>query len=718
MAKRMSIRRSLLLALVALTLLTSGSILVVTILAGRRAVEDVSVRFIGKAAEHTRSELDTFFGSVADHVRVARAWAACDCLDADDPFALNKVFVPLLEANPQISSMMVTESEGTGYLLLRQAIDRDEWFTRVVHVTPDGTTAHKRYWNTRTGEQREEKGPMDYDPRTRVWYRGAMATEPGVRGKDVHWTKPVIFFITKDPGVTAGSHATDKQGRSIVVAFDLLLLDIARLTAQRVKPSEHGTAFVLWEDTETDTLRVVGLPRDERYRDDRAIKDELIVVPESRADAKANLPVATDFPVGPVAPALAAWRAGGAVPEQTFRFESGGAWWAAMEAFEVGQNRFWIGVAVPEQDFLAEARHQRNRVIVIALAALLVSILLAFLLARGFSRPLEELAASSRRIKALDIDELPDTETHIEEVAALAESQRELVGALQSFVRYVPVDVVKELVRRGEVAQIGGTIRRLTILFTDIAGFTTISESMAPQALAEHMAEYFEVMLAELRKHGATVDKFVGDAIVAFWGAPRADEQHAPNAVASVLACVRSLAEANRRWEAAGRPAMPTRFGLATGEVVVGNIGAASRLSYTVLGDRVNLAARLESLNKRYGTATLVASSVVKEAGEGFLWRRVDRVAVKGKSEGVDVYELLGAAGAVDEATLDFARAYEAALDAFQSCNFDDAAARVAALRAEHPRDRSLRHLEAACDRYRADPPPPDWDGTIRLETK
>ncbi len=714
----MSIRRSLLLALVALTLLTSGGILVVTILAGRRAVEDLSGRLIGKSAEQTRSELETFFGSVADHVRVARAWAACDCLDADKPLDLNSVFVPLLEANPQVSSMMVTESEGTGYLLLRQAIDRDEWLNRIVRVTPDGTTAHKRYWNARTGELREETVPMDYDPRTRVWYQGAMSTQPDVPGKDVHWTKPVIFFITKDPGITAGSHATDKQGRSIVVAFDLLLLDIARLTTKRVKPSENGTAFVLWEDTETDTLRVVGLPRDERYRDDQAIKEELIVVPQSQADAKANLPAAADFGVGPIGPALAAWRAGGAVPDRTFRFEHDGAWWAAMQPFDVGQNRFWIGVSVPETDFLAEVRHQRNRVIGIALGALLLSILLAFLLARGFSRPLEELVATSQRIRALDIEALPTTETHIEEVAALAESQRELVGALQSFVRYVPVDVVRELMRRGEVAQIGGSTRTLTILFTDIAGFTTISESMPPQALAEHMAEYFEVMLAELRKHEATVDKFVGDAIVAFWGAPRANEQHAPHAVQSTLACMRSLAEANRRWVAQGRPAMPTRFGLATGEVVVGNIGATSRLSYTVLGDRVNLAARLEALNKRYGTDTLVASSVVEAAGDGFVWRRVDRVAVKGKTEGVDVYELLGAEGTVDDGTLAFVRAYEAALDDFQQGRFEQASSQLEVLQRERPDDRSIQHLRAACARYIADPPPRDWDGTIQLNTK
>lgn len=719
-AKSISIRWSLIRSLALLTLLTAGTILVVTIRAGRNAVQDLSTRLIDEAAEKTRGELESFFGSVAAQVRTGRRWAQSGMLDADDPLALNDLFVPILVENPQLSSMMVSESEGTGYLLLRQALDRDEWLNRVVTVREEGNLAYKRYWNTRTGTLREETVPMDYDSRTRLWYTGSMATEPGVAGKDVHWTKPVIFFITKDPGITAGSHYTDAEGRSIVVAYDLLLLDIARLTSQRVRPSPGGTAFVLVEERDTDVLRVVGLPRDARYQDDRAIKEELIVVPAEAADTEAQLPRAADFPVGPVAPAVKAWREGGGREQGTFRFEHEGAWWGELRPYDVGPNRFWIGVAVPETDFLGEVEHQRDQVILITLLALLAAVGMAFLLARRYSRPLEQLVATSRRMKNLDLDaaSLPVPATRLRELDALADSQRELASALQSFARYVPVDVVRELISRGEVAEIGGSTQALTILFTDIKGFTTISEQMRPQDLAEHMGRYFSLMLAELRLHGATVDKFVGDAIVAFWGAPTSDAKHAEHALESTLACMRRLDSQNEAWVAAGLPAMPTRFGLATGEVIVGNIGAQSRLSYTVLGDRVNLAARLEALNKLYGTDALVAGSVVEAAGGPFAWRRVDRVAVKGKSEAVDIYEPLGMHDDVPPGTRAFARAYEAALDAFQAGEFAQALAAVQALLAEHPGDLSLQRLAAGCEAFQQNPPPEGWDGVNRLDVK
>ncbi len=701
-------------------LAVSGAILVVTIIAGRNVARDISHTVIDRALYQAEKELDHFFDSIRNQVLVGQRWAASQLLDADDTAALNSLFVPILEAHPQISSMMVSDSMGTGYLLLHDALQPDEWMNRVVTVEETGNEAYFRYWNVRSGEVREETKPTEYDVRNRIWYQESLKTDPDSPGNAVHWTKPVIFYLTKDPGITAGSHVTLPDGRQIVVAFDLLLLDVSRLTTRRIRPSLNGTAFVFVEDTETGDFRVVGLPRDPALDTDAALRDALIVTPQSVADAEAELPRADDLTHGPVADTVSVWRQqSGNRSGSKFRFDRpDGPWWAELRSYDVGQNRFWIGVAVPESDFLANVNRQLWTVIGIELLALAAATGMALMLARNYGVPIEKLAENSRRIRSLDLDVDADLPSSLAEIRDLAQSQRELVSAMGSFVRYVPLEVVRELVRQGNVAQIGGREMPLTILFTDIEGFTSIAERMPPQQLAEHMAEYFNVMLAELGQRGATVDKFVGDAIVAFWGAPRPDEQHNRNALLSVLACQHSLSVMNQDWQSRQRPSMPTRFGLATGEVVVGNIGAESRLSYTVLGDAVNLAARLEALNKRYGTKILVSGDTREHASGEFLFRRIDRVAVVGKSETVDIYELLGVEGEVSQDRLGFARAYEKALDQFQAGEFAAATDAAERLKQRFPDDRSVELLMDACEQYLQNPPTSPWDGANRLTRK
>jgi adenylate cyclase len=261
---------------------------------------------------------------------------------------------------------------------------------------------------------------------------------------------------------------------------------------------------------------------------------------------------------------------------------------------------------VPNRDLLEGITQLRIYLLVATFVALAAALIYAFLLARSYSQPLEALASQSARIRNLEFHADAKIEAKLREFKQLAEAQEQSLTALRSFARYVPLEVVKELVEKGEVARIGGRLQTLTILFTDVADFTRISESMLPEALANHMAEYFQAIIDILQRHAATVDKIVGDGIVAFWGAPNPIQDQAEQAIKAVLECQDKLEAQNTEWLMKGRPPLPTRFGLATGPVVVGNIGARTRLAYTVLGDTVNLASRIESLNKVYGTNVLV----------------------------------------------------------------------------------------------------------------
>ncbi len=713
-SRPITIRQSMLRSLALLIALTSGTILVATWILGAAAVEDLSTSLIERTASRTETELDRFFGTVQANVRIGIDWAEAGILDPADHEAMNTLFVPILRQHPQLSSMMVANSRGEEYLLLRDPLDPDAWTNRIVRADDWGTRVFNRTWNTRTGDVGESFGELDYDPRRRIWFQEALKARAS---EEVFWTEPVIFFITKDPGITAATH-WDVDDSTTVVAFDLLLLDVSRFTTS-LPVSDNGTAFVLAERPGHD-LEVVGLPRERRFSSDAAIREALIFVPPDSAvaDSAAQLPPASRVAAPGMAAAVEAWQAA-EKPQKAFRFQSDGeAWWGGFHSYRLGENTFWIAVIVPEADFLGDVIRQRNVTLAVSLVALGAALLMALVMSRTYGQPLEALAQSSLRIRNLDLDSHDPVESTLAEVSQLAVAQQQMLATLQSFAKYVPVEVVRELVHRGEVAQIGGSSESLTILFTDISGFTTIAESMGAEALTAHMADYFRETLTILEAHGATVDKLIGDAIVAFWGAPRRDEQHAAHAMEAVLACMERLKECNSRWLAAGKPELHTRFGLSTGTVIVGNVGATSRLSYTVLGDTVNLAARLEGLNRFYGTEVLVSEETQAATGEAFAWRLVDLVAVKGKRVGKRIYEPLGPRGAVDPQRLAFTREYEAAWTTYQERRFDEALSAIDDLLAKWPEEASLLRLAEICRAYASSPPPADWDGVARMAMK
>jgi adenylate cyclase len=283
--------------------------------------------------------------------------------------------------------------------------------------------------------------------------------------------------------------------------------------------------------------------------------------------------------------------------------------------------------------------------------------------------------------------------------------------ALDAFSRYIPIDIVRQLLDRGEAAKIGGKSIDVTILFTDIEGFTSISEKMPPMEIALHLEKYFNFMLEELRMENATVDKFIGDAIMAFWGAPIDNPNHAMSAVRATWNCTQKLNELNKRWRDSGNPEFVTRFGIASGEAVVGNVGASSRLNYTALGDNVNLASRMEGLNKYYGTRILVTSSVVSQTNDVFMFRHVDRVTVKGKVQVDEIYELLGPIDYVTEDIILFKNRYEEAFSLYLKRDFSGAMSCLNALKSPYQEEMSVKRLKEVCFRFVKSPPGNDWKG-------
>jgi adenylate cyclase len=208
------------------------------------------------------------------------------------------------------------------------------------------------------------------------------------------------------------------------------------------------------------------------------------------------------------------------------------------------------------------------------------------------------------------------------------------------FSRYVPRDVYDQLMADPDRAALGGRRRIMTVLFSDVRGFTAMSERATPEEVVGQLNEYFSRMVDVLFAHRGTLDKFVGDMVMGLFGAPLDDDEHAEHAVQAALAMTRALDDLNRGWAAAGRPVLDIGIGISTGEMVAGNIGSQSIMSYTVIGDTVNLGARLESLNKDYGTRIIISEATRSALKGQYDIRPLGEVTVKGKSRAVTIYEV------------------------------------------------------------------------------
>ncbi len=295
----------------------------------------------------------------------------------------------------------------------------------------------------------------------------------------------------------------------------------------------------------------------------------------------------------------------------------------------------------------------------------------------------------------------------------VAFEQRQARALQKALASVIPPSVAQEIARAPQRVKLGGERRTITLLFTDLADFTTYSESVPAETVSRMVSDYLAAMTQVVFDYGGTVDKFVGDEVMALWNAPLDDPAHARHACEAALTMQSALARLNEAWHEHGIAPQRMRIGIHTGVVSVGNMGTAQRFAYTALGDNVNLAARLEPLNKEYGTSVCVSAATLHEAGDGFATRFLDLVAVKGKRTPVAVYELLGRSREVDCAG--FVQEFEAGVKLYQAREFARAAEKFRAAMSAAPKGvdaPSALYIER-CAQLQADPPGPEWDGVF-----
>ncbi len=287
------------------------------------------------------------------------------------------------------------------------------------------------------------------------------------------------------------------------------------------------------------------------------------------------------------------------------------------------------------------------------------------------------------------------------------------------FSHYISPAVVNELIADPEKATLGGDKRELTAFFSDIAGFTTISESLTPEALVQLLNEYLDEMTEIIIKHNGTLDKYEGDAIMAFWGAPIPQKDHALRACLASLEMQRRLAVLRPKWKKQGRPEIEVRCGVNTGVMIVGNMGGKDRFDYTIIGDSVNLASRLEGANKQYNSKIMISEFTYKHVQGKVVVRELDLIQVKGKTEPIKVYELLGASGMqMTPEQKEAMEMYHEGLQLYRQRKWDEA---IAYMNQAYSLDPTCHVAQIYAQRaalYQLNPPPEEWDGVFVMTTK
>ncbi len=383
-------------------------------------------------------------------------------------------------------------------------------------------------------------------------------------------------------------------------------------------------------------------------------------------------------------------------------------------------------------DSTATVRKQRVvTVVAIVLTALAATLGLVFsiLVSAGLTRPVRQLLEGARAVEAGKLDQTLAV-TSQDEIGYLTIAFNKMVEQLrlkerirETFGKYVDPRIVEGLIS-GPALATAGERRVMTVLFCDVRGFVGVSEEMTPQGLVKVMNRYFSTMSAPIRQHGGIIDKYIGDAIMAYWGPPfTADADQARFAAFAALDMLDRVAPFRAELpDLLGLRNVPISFdiriGIATGEALVGSVGSETMMSYTVMGDTVNLASRLEGANKLYGSRILVSAPTVNGAGAAIETREIDRVALVGQTHAQPVYEIMGRSGALTAAQIELRNRYAAALEAYRARRFEDARRGFAAALDIVPDDGPSLTLLKRIDTLVAAPPDDNWDGSWRLEQK
>lgn len=440
---------------------------------------------------------------------------------------------------------------------------------------------------------------LSFVPRIRPWFQEALAS------KELVWSDIYQFRSSDDIGFTASKAMLTNGVVSAVVAADVTSDHLSRYISG-LTIGKTGKAYVI------DGQKKILLPSPS------SIDQDLV----GKILKKVSEHEATFL--------------------NTIEEIDGTDYLVSLMNTPINQERGWkLLIYAPLSDFFSEMIDTQKKAFGISLIVLGIASLFALYFSKRISTPIITLSEQVDKIKQLDFSNEVRIHSNIKEIAQMSDSIHSLRTALIGFSRYVPKTIVMQLMKTAQGIELGGNKENLTVLFSDIQDFTHISEKMPTDDLMKMLAIYFNGVSEIILEGKGTIDKYIGDSIMAFWGAPLHQEDHSFLCCSAVLRSKKFIDAFNLEQTNKGAPCFYTRFGVHCGDVIVGNIGTKERMNYTVIGDVVNTSSRLQGLNKTYHTFILISETVNETISKQFYTRAVDKASLKGKDVQIVVYELL-----------------------------------------------------------------------------
>lgn len=667
----------------------------------KQFARDLSISITSQVANH--------FTSISSLINTIEG-AVDDSTDIFSDERVKKIYTAVILENPSILSVYLTNPEGQ-FFQARNMSQGGDYQNKVKGKIPENVVLAARMMMSTEGKSLEQWTYYDknvvevskeelegaiFNPLRRDWYVQAEQRRKGV------WSDAYVFKTSKMLGITYSLPVLSKKGGTFlgVVAVDMTI-DSLNKFLQNIRFSPNARLYILNNKNEIiassqqtdDSLKAIqeGKVLSVEQTEDKVLKKAL---QQAIMNEK-------EFSV--------------------FRFQAE-EYIGNVRNFSDEVNNLRLIILAPSSDFISYFTETLQRTFIIAGIMFLISVILIYYLAIQISRPLSRLAAEAKKIEQLKLDKFEPIRSNIEEISTLAKTIESLHKSIGVFSKFLPKDLVYKLLHRNEPIVLGGANDNLTIMFTDIADFTKISERFPAEYIMQHISDYFDNMSRVIMKHKGTIDKYIGDAIMAIWGAPNHDTNQAINACFAALACQTRLSSLNDTWAQLNKPAFFTRIGIHSGNVVVGNMGSQDRMNYTVIGDSVNIASRIEGMNKVYGTQILASESVVEKAERYFLFRLVDKVALKGKQHSLKIYELVSTLDEKNENMREKKLYCTEARDAFEDYtarNWDRAIHKYNALRKNYAWGQKAAEIMIdRCRHFKRRPPESGWDGSVYMDQK
>jgi adenylate cyclase len=597
------------------------------------ATKEAASAYMDAASAKALGRLQTEISTVASLVDVlATSSSVADSNERTETGRAIPLFKAVLQELPQIDSVYVGFENGA-WLQVRgigelnddqrarlRAVPGATIAINLIRPTPGGDLPMRRIFEDR---EDNEVGELDlwrygYDPRKRTWYRDTMKADRSLI------SAPYIAFSIGAPVITVSAPLRGKVAG--VIAADLKLDSFSKFV-QTQRPGEHGIITIF-----DSTGALIAHPDFASF-----------VVDAMTHPSQPQSPNIKEISPGAVASVLQMSQ-GRDYYDGSIRNGQGPDYLFRVAKFTLGDlYNATIVLLAAQEDFAQDVRRLHFTGLILATIAGVAFIPIVWIFGSGMSRSLKAITDEAVKLQKMAEPAPKPLASRISEIHELGSAMNLAQRAIWSFAHFVPKELVQRVIDNSISTELGGVREEISVVFTDVRDFTTIAESADPDMLMHQTSRYFSVLTEAFLAEGGTIDKFIGDAVMVFWNAPNPQPDHVERACRAALTAGLACEKLNAQFEAEGLKPFFTRFGIHVGEAVVGNVGSSERMNYTALGNTVNLAARLEGLNKQFGTAILVSEDVYSRVRHSFRFRPLESVLAKGMTRKTHVFELVGA---------------------------------------------------------------------------